>query len=84
MNALDMTMTGKTPREYLRLIQMSHSTEQLIESPSTVLEVALNTKFNSHEGYTKAIRKTFGKTPNVYRHGKSFIALFISYSIKAY
>lgn len=76
--------TGKTPREYLRLIQMSHSAEQLIESPSTVLEIALKTKFNSHEGYTKAFRETFGRTPKVYRQGESFIPLFIPYSIKTY
>lgn len=78
------TLTGHTPREYLKLIKMTNSAKKLIGEKTSILDAALDADFDSHEGYTKAFRDVFGKTPCSYRQGKCFIPLFIPYSIKGH
>ncbi len=35
------TLMGKTPREYLRLMKMTRSTQRLVNEEDTILEIAL-------------------------------------------
>lgn len=75
---------GKTPKEYFKLIRLSDSAKQLVAEQASVLDAALDADFESHEGYTKAFRETFGKLPSEYKRGKHFIPLFVPYPINDY
>lgn len=70
-------LMDKTPEEYVRAVQMTASAESLIKTDSTILDIALDTNFESHEGYTRAFNKLFGTTPSRYRHGQVPIPLFV-------
>ena len=43
-------LMDKTPEEYVRAVQMTASAESLIKTDSTILDIALDTDFESHEG----------------------------------
>ena len=77
-------LMDKTPEEYVRAVQMTASAESLIKTDSTILDIALDTDFESHEGYTRAFNKLFGTTPSRYRHGQVPIPLFVQYPIQHY
>ena len=77
-------LLGKTPKEYLKLIRMTDSAQRLLAEQGSILETALEADYESHEGYTKAFRETFGKLPSEYKRGKSFIPLFVPYPISDY
>lgn len=76
-------LTGKTVREYLLSITLSESSKKLLKAEDTILDIALETAFKSHEGYTRAFNKKFGLTPSEYIKGKPPIPLFVQYPIKA-
>lgn len=77
-------LLGKTIKKYIRCIQLSESSEKLLEKEENILEIALETHFESHEGYTRAFFEQFGWTPNAYRHRKPPIPLFVQYPVKHY
>ena len=74
----------KTPEEYVRAVQMTASAESLIKTDANILDIALDTDYESHEGYTRAFEKLFGTTPSCYRNGQTPIPLFIQHPIKHY
>lgn len=75
-------MLGKTPKEYYKLLKLSHSVKEL--NNSSVLTTAINSDYDSNEGYSKAFFKSFGKSPSEYKKGSNFIPLFMYYPIKPY
>lgn len=74
----------KTPEEYVRAVQMTASAESLIKTDANILDIALDTDYESHEGYTRAFERLFGTTPSRYRSGQTPIPLFVQYPIKHY
>lgn len=77
-------LLGKTTQEYVKTIRMSDSSAKLLYESKSILEVALDTQFGSHEGFTRAFFDEFGVTPSEYRKTKPPIPLFIQYPIKSY
>lgn len=77
-------LTGKTPAEYIRALRLSGSAKQLMDSGKSVLEVALDASYESHEGYTRAFSEAFGISPRAYKSGKHFIPLTIPYPVTDY
>lgn len=77
-------LIGKTISEYIRLIIISESSKRLIKADSSILNIALESNFETHEGYTRAFYNIFGITPSEYRKTKKPIPLFVQYSIKSY
>lgn len=78
-------LTNKTINEYIRAIRLSNSAVNLLGHQSmSVLEVAIDTNFQSHEGYTRAFNNAFGITPDAYRKDPIAIPLFIQYPVRAY
>lgn len=74
-----------TINEYIRAIRLTESSFHLLGNErKTVLEIALDSSFKSHEGYTKAFSKKFGITPDAYRKAPLAIPLFIQYPVRAY
>lgn len=83
-NRIFKELTGKTPQEYVRVLRMTKSAEELLEQEKNVLDVALDACFDSHEGYTKAFSHIFGVSPNQYKKGMTPIPLFIPYPVETY
>lgn len=73
-----------TPKEYLNLIKLSNSADKLLSYDNTILNIALDSGYSSHEGYLKAFKKAFGITPIEYKSSEHFIPLFHYYPIKNY
>ncbi|MOA43786.1 hypothetical protein D3C78_1659730 [compost metagenome] len=55
-----------------------------MRSEESILEIALDTQYESHEGYTRAFSEAFHITPNQYRKEPVPIPLFVQYPIRAY
>lgn len=74
-------VTGKSMREYIRLLRLTHAAEALAKDRGGILETALDHRFDSHEGFTKAFRSAFGICPTAYRQGGRPIPYFIPYPV---
>lgn len=72
---------GKTPCEYVTLLRLSATAGALAYSGESILEIALASNYQTHEGYTKAFSKLFGALPNAYRRGQTPIPLFLHYPV---
>lgn len=78
-------LTGRTIGDYIRMIRLSDSAERLLwNKQKSVLEIALDTQFETQEGYTRAFAKKFGITPDAYRNEPIAIPLFIQYPVRIY
>jgi AraC family transcriptional regulator len=60
-------MIGETPKQYTLRLRLERAAARLITSDDAVLDIALATGFNSHEVFTRAFRRRFGRTPVAYR-----------------
>jgi AraC family transcriptional regulator len=60
-------MVGETPKRYTLRLRLERAAARLITSDDAVLDIALATGFNSHEVFTRAFRRVFGRTPAAYR-----------------
>lgn len=75
---------GKTPAEYVRAVRLSESARKLADGNETVLSVALDSGFTSHEGYAKAFASAFHIKPVTYRKEPVAIPLFVEYPLRDY
>lgn len=60
-------VTGGTVVDYINFVRLQKATEMMINSSSSILEIALNCGFNSVQYFNKTFKKHFGCTPNKYR-----------------
>lgn len=75
-------LTGKTPFQYLREVRLSEAAKALRDTDRSVLDVALEAAFGSHEGFTKAFSRRFGLPPDRYRRETPPIELFCYYPVR--
>jgi AraC family transcriptional regulator len=68
---------GKTIFDYIRALRLSQAALFLRDNETTVVEVALDFIFDTHEGFTRAFAKEFGITPKKYAQTTPPIKLFI-------
>ncbi len=66
------TTTGQTPRRYVERLRLERAASQLMVRRSTVLEIALDNGFRSHEVFTRAFTRHFGVTPSEWRKQRAF------------
>ncbi|ADY13356.1 helix-turn-helix domain-containing protein [Sphaerochaeta globosa] len=59
--------TGCTPFSYLRSRRLASAAHVLGTSKKSIVDVALEFVFDSHEGFTRAFTKQFGMTPSAFR-----------------
>jgi len=57
----------ETPKQYALRLRLQQAAVKLASSGASVLDVALNAGFESHEVFTRAFRRHFGVTPARYR-----------------
>jgi AraC family transcriptional regulator len=60
-------MVHETPKQYTLRLQLQQAATRLVSSDDSVLDVAVEAGFNSHEVFTRAFRRYFGVTPIAYR-----------------
>ncbi len=59
--------TGYSPVEYSRIYKLTRSALELRRTPKTVLEIALDFGYASHESFTRAFKSFYSITPSEYR-----------------
>lgn len=67
LHRLTLHETGETPGAHYRRLRLDRSAWLLLTSGATVLDVALETGWESHESFTRAFCARFGVTPSAFR-----------------
>ena len=73
-----------TLREYINAVVLSESAERLLSGENSVLDVAFDSHYQSHEGYTRAFSKRFSVTPKEYRKRQIAIPIFTQHPANHY
>lgn len=60
-------LTNETLKSYVRSRRIANSMELLFNKQLSILDVAIESGFESHEAYTRAFQRLFGITPSEYR-----------------
>lgn len=68
-------LTGETPGSYLRKRRLAEAAHELVESSKTILEIALDYQFQSHEAFSRSFKQHFGVAPNEQRKRRQFLHL---------
>ncbi len=77
-------LTGRTPFETLRALRLTKAAQTLQSLDRKILDVAIDSGFDSHDGFTRAFDRQFGITPQKYHAEKPPVNWFIHYPIEAY
>lgn len=75
---------NKTLQEYITAIRLTKGANELLNTKKSILEVALNSQYETHEGFSRSFYKRFHIMPSVYREKKTAIPLFTQYPISHY
>ena len=75
---------GRTLQEYVNAVCLTESANELAGTGNSVLQVALNSHFSSHEGFTRSFSRRFHVTPSEYREKLLPIPLFVQYPVNHY
>jgi AraC-like DNA-binding protein len=65
-----LTLTGKTPIEFIRSLRMKKAAQLLEKSAMNISEVAYEVGYNNPKQFTKYFKEAYGATPSVYAAGK--------------
>lgn len=66
-NRIFLAHTGFTVMAYINYMRVKKAVVLLRNTDKTVLEIALEVGYDSHEGFIKAFKKHYGVTPSDYR-----------------
>jgi AraC family transcriptional regulator len=58
---------GETPKQFTLRLRIDHAAAALVSSQASILEIALDCGFESHEAFCRAFRRRFGLSPSAYR-----------------
>jgi AraC family transcriptional regulator len=67
-------LVGESPKQYTRRLQLESAALALISTTRSVLDVALEVGFDSHEGFTRAFAAHFGVPPTEFRDQHAHLA----------
>lgn len=62
-----LSLTGKTPIEFIRVLRLKRAAQYLRESQLNVSEIAYNMGFNNPKTFSKYFREEFGISPSEYQ-----------------
>jgi AraC-like DNA-binding protein len=77
-------VTGKPPGEYIRALRLTKAAEELRDGNGKVIDAALNSGFDSHDGFTRAFTRQFGIAPQRYSRETPPVSYFVHYPIESY
>ncbi len=63
-----ITITGKSPIEFIRVIRLKRAAQLLRESQMNVSEIAYEVGFNNPKYFSKYFKEEFGKLPSEYKN----------------
>lgn len=58
---------GEAVKEYVRRLRIERAAYRLKLSDQTILQIALDAGFKTHESFTRAFKRQFGLTPSAFR-----------------
>jgi AraC-like DNA-binding protein len=61
-----LSITGKTPIEFIRILRLKRAAQLLGKSQLTVSEVAYQVGFNNPKYFSRYFKEEFGLLPSVY------------------
>lgn len=62
--------TGLSLQHYIRWLRLKRAAHQLIiDKDQSIINIAINAGFESHEAFSRAFKKACGFNPSQYRHG---------------
>src|SRR4051794_41645988 len=61
------SVAGESPRRFRRRILLERSAYRLLTTRSTILDVAVEAGYGSHEAFTRAFTKAYGIGPSQWR-----------------
>ena len=64
---LTLEVIGETPAAHQRRVRLDRAAWLLLTTHATVLDIALETGWESHEVFTRAFRAQFDTTPSAFR-----------------
>jgi AraC family transcriptional regulator len=65
--------TGLSLQQYIRWLRLKRAAHQLIvDKDQSIINIAINAGFESHEAFSRAFKKACGYSPNQYRRGSSW------------
>lgn len=67
---------GKSPAEYIRALRLTDSAKNLLFGQKQIIEIAFDSQFETHEGFTRAFSHEFGITPKRYKAEKPPVKYF--------
>ena len=67
--------TGVAVMEYVRRRRLTESAYALASGATGIMEVALDSGYDSHEGFTRAFKAYFGRTPEEILRAESVVDL---------
>lgn len=75
-------LTGKTPFDYIRALRLTRAAQTLLDSDERVLNVALDSGFDSQDGFARAFARQFAIAPRAYRRTQPPVSYFTCYPIR--
>ncbi|PJI08219.1 MULTISPECIES: AraC family transcriptional regulator [Clostridium] len=76
-----LSMTGFTVREYIRNRRLSKAANELINTRKSIIDIAIEAGFNSHEVFTRAFNQLYGVSPTKYRSDGKELITFKKYEL---
>ena len=76
-NRIFLAHTGFNVMEYLRFCRLKNAAMVLRNSDVNVLDVALQSGYETHESFSRAFKKQFAQTPALYRRAEDWNAFGI-------
>lgn len=73
--------TGRTPADYVRRLRLSRSALMLRDEGCSVTEAAMESGFQSVDGYQRAFLREFGRNPKEYARHPVPVFLFTPYEV---
>jgi AraC family transcriptional regulator len=60
-------LVGESVKEHIRRLRLERAVHRLFAGGQTILEIALDAGYETHESFTRAFQKMFGDAPSVFR-----------------
>ncbi|THG31324.1 helix-turn-helix domain-containing protein [Glaciibacter flavus] len=70
-----LAASGETPARFTRRILLERAAVALLRSESTVMQVAVDAGYDSHEGFLRAFERAYGAAPSRWRVAPGPVAL---------